>query len=227
MAIKVGGTTVIDDSRALSNIASVDAATVTALSTAGAGLPSQTGNTGKVLTTDGSAASWTDPGGGAFEVVSDNSFTSAGDVEFTITAGRVYKFEFLGITINNTYGGSQMLWRASSNGGISFSTIYYSVRRSYSSATTFSAVNGNSDFGSLTYFNAPQSNSSNSFNGEMFFYQSSGKYPFANSMFQNGDSTPGTSLGGYRVGTTSTINLIRFQPNSDSIAGRIRVLRSV
>jgi hypothetical protein len=58
MAIKVGGTTVIDDSRALSNIASVDATTVTALSTAGAGLPSQTGNGGLYLTTDGSTATW-------------------------------------------------------------------------------------------------------------------------------------------------------------------------
>jgi hypothetical protein len=37
MAIKVGGTTVINDSRQLSNIASVDAATVTALSDAGVG----------------------------------------------------------------------------------------------------------------------------------------------------------------------------------------------
>ena len=63
MAIKVGGTTVIDDSRQLPNIASVDATTVTALSTAGAGLPSQTGNAGKVLTTDGSAASWAAPDG--------------------------------------------------------------------------------------------------------------------------------------------------------------------
>jgi hypothetical protein len=37
MAIKVGGTTVIDDSRALTNIASVDATTVAALGTAGVG----------------------------------------------------------------------------------------------------------------------------------------------------------------------------------------------
>ena len=37
MAIKVGGTTVIDDSRALSNITSVDATTVAALDTAGVG----------------------------------------------------------------------------------------------------------------------------------------------------------------------------------------------
>ena len=37
MAIKVGGTTVIDDSRALSNIASVDATTATAIGAAGVG----------------------------------------------------------------------------------------------------------------------------------------------------------------------------------------------
>ena len=58
MAIKVGGTTVIDDSRALSNIASVDATTVTALSAAGAGLPTQTSYAGSYLTTDGTSASW-------------------------------------------------------------------------------------------------------------------------------------------------------------------------
>lgn len=37
MAIKVSGTTVIDDSRQLSNIASVDATTVAALGAAGIG----------------------------------------------------------------------------------------------------------------------------------------------------------------------------------------------
>jgi len=58
MAIKVGGTTVVDDSRQLANIASVDAATVTALSTAGAGLPSQTGNADFYLTTNGTPATW-------------------------------------------------------------------------------------------------------------------------------------------------------------------------
>ena len=65
MAIKVNGTTVIDDTRQLTNIASVDATTVTALSTAGAGLPSQTDNSGSYLTTDGSTASWSPVAGGA------------------------------------------------------------------------------------------------------------------------------------------------------------------
>jgi hypothetical protein len=58
MAIKVSGTEVISDSRGLNNIASVDATTVASLSTAGAGLPSQTGNDGLYLTTDGTTATW-------------------------------------------------------------------------------------------------------------------------------------------------------------------------
>jgi len=58
MAIKIGGTTVVNDSRQLTNIASVDATTVTALRTAGAGLPPQTGNADFYLTTNGTAASW-------------------------------------------------------------------------------------------------------------------------------------------------------------------------
>ena len=37
MAIKVSGTTVVDDSRSLTNIASVDATTVTAIGAAGVG----------------------------------------------------------------------------------------------------------------------------------------------------------------------------------------------
>ena len=189
------------------------------------------GTSGQVLTSGGSGAAptWADAAGGSFEVVSDTSFSNASDKEFTITAGRVYKFEFLGITVNNSIGGSQMLWRASSNGGVSFPhTIYYSIRRVYSSATTFSVTNGSNTYGSLTYFNVPQSNAnSGTFVGEMFYYQRSGYSPFANSMFQNGDNTPGTSLGGFRIGTTSTINRLRFQPNSDTITGRIRVLRSV
>lgn len=65
MAIKVGGTTVVDDSRQLTNIASVDAATVTALSDAGAGLPPQSGNAGLYLTTDGSTATWAAVAAGA------------------------------------------------------------------------------------------------------------------------------------------------------------------
>ena len=62
------------------------------------------GTSGQVLQSGGAsgAASWADPGGGAFEVLSDTTFSSTGDKEYTVTAGKLYKFEFLGITVDNT-----------------------------------------------------------------------------------------------------------------------------
>lgn len=57
-SVQLNGTEIVDSTRQLKNIASVDATTVSALSTAGAGLPSQTGNGGFYLTTDGSTATW-------------------------------------------------------------------------------------------------------------------------------------------------------------------------
>jgi len=64
MAIKVGGTEVISDSRALSNIASVDAATVTALSDAGVG-----GGGLQSVQVFTSSGTWTKPSGIAKIVV--------------------------------------------------------------------------------------------------------------------------------------------------------------
>jgi hypothetical protein len=65
MAIKVGGTTVIDDSRALNNITSVDATTVAALGTAGVG-----------------------GGGGVFEATADGNIT-AGETVYLKGTGNV------------------------------------------------------------------------------------------------------------------------------------------
>jgi hypothetical protein len=59
-------------------------------------LPSQTGNTGKVLGTDGSVTSWVDPNSGLspFEVVTGNAAISAGAlIKVSATAGR---YETLG-----------------------------------------------------------------------------------------------------------------------------------
>jgi len=72
MAIKVGGTTVIDDSRNISNIANLATVAttgaysdITGTPTTDQLLPSQTGNAGSYLTTDGSTASWSPVAGGA------------------------------------------------------------------------------------------------------------------------------------------------------------------
>lgn len=65
MAIKVGGTTVIDDSRNISNIANLATVAttgaysdITGTPTADQLLPSQTGNATFYLTTDGTTATW-------------------------------------------------------------------------------------------------------------------------------------------------------------------------
>jgi hypothetical protein len=74
MAIKIGGTTVIDDSRNISNITNLATVATTgayaditgtpSIPTADQLLPTQTGNDGSYLTTDGSTASWAPAAGG-------------------------------------------------------------------------------------------------------------------------------------------------------------------
>ena len=67
MAIKVGGTTVVDDSRALTNITSVDATTVAALGTAGIG------------------------GGGGIELTTSEDVVEGDTLAFNFTTGKVEK----------------------------------------------------------------------------------------------------------------------------------------
>jgi len=78
MAIKVGGTTVIDDSRALSNIASVDATTVAALGAAGIG------------------------GGGGIELIASEALVIGDNVAFNFETGKVEKISRTGGTGSNS-----------------------------------------------------------------------------------------------------------------------------
>jgi len=79
MAIKVGGTTVIDDSRALTNIASVDATTVAALGTAGIG------------------------GGGGIELTTSEDVVEGDTLTWNFTTGKVEK-----VTRTGAYGTSSL-----------------------------------------------------------------------------------------------------------------------
>ena len=83
MAIKVNGTTVINDSRALSNIASVDATTVAAMSAAGVGATAEP--------VSGGWAGWTTQT--QLASYSNTTFT------YTIPSNGWYR-------LNNTYGGN-------------------------------------------------------------------------------------------------------------------------
>jgi len=97
MAIKVNGTTVIDDSRALSNIASVDATTAASITAAGVGGGGGAGSTtawvnfngrGTVsIRNDGNVGSITDVGTGRFNVNFSTSLASANySLNYTINS---------------------------------------------------------------------------------------------------------------------------------------------
>ena len=94
MAIKVNNTTVINDSRALQNISSVDAATVTALENAGVG----GGSTWVTKTSNYTASAgdkiMADTSGGAFTITMPSS-PSTGDVVYIIDVGRTWIFNSL------------------------------------------------------------------------------------------------------------------------------------
>ena len=78
MAIKVGGTTVINDSRQLSNITSVDATTVAALGVAGVG------------------------GGGGIELTTSEAVVEGDRLAFDFTTGKVKKVRRIGGKGDNT-----------------------------------------------------------------------------------------------------------------------------
>ena len=72
MAIKISGTTVIDDSRQLSNIASVDATTVAALGAAGIS------------------------GGGGIELITSEAVVEGDTLAFNFSTGKVEKIQRIG-----------------------------------------------------------------------------------------------------------------------------------
>ncbi len=92
MAIKVNGTTVIDDSRALSNIASVDATTATAFGNAGVG-------------------------GLSTVVATDASMGTGSSLSFTLGDYQTQHFYFDGFFKHNYSGGLRQLIRLSDSSG--------------------------------------------------------------------------------------------------------------
>ena len=107
MAIKVSNTTVINDSRALQNISSVDSATVTALNNAGVGGSSYTNKTANYTASAGDLLT-ANTTGGAFTVTLPSS-PSAGDSVSIIDVNRSWVNNSLtvsasGKTITDTRG---------------------------------------------------------------------------------------------------------------------------
>jgi len=109
--------------------------TATAFSGDGSGLtgvdslPSQTGNNGLFLTTDGSTASWAEAGGGAWTFINSTTVTSSVS-SIDITSGidstyDMYVLELIKVEPAAT-GGRSMYLRTSTDGGSSFDTSGYS-----------------------------------------------------------------------------------------------------
>ena len=120
MAIKVGGTTVVDDSRQLTNIASVDATTVAALGAAGVGA-----------------------GGGVFEATAGENIDAGNFVEIQ-SDGNAYKVKEtttpLSVADDSTYGGEYIT--ASGSGGKVLRGHVVSTTSTYDSIMTFQKRNG-------------------------------------------------------------------------------------
>ena len=112
MAIKVNGTTVIDDSRALSNIASVDATTVAALENAGVG-------------------------GGAFTEINPlTSFSGVSSITLTLpSAYSVHLVYFFDVDHNDPGNEDFQMRLGNSSGSIITSTTYPQGRSGTSGST--------------------------------------------------------------------------------------------
>lgn len=124
--------------------------TATAFSGDGSGLtgvdslPSQTGNNGLFLTTDGSTASWAAAGGGAWEYVTSVTATAAStlDVEWTYGEYETVMIVFPKIekSANGSLEGKMKLNGAYRGGG-----YRYHLQRSHSSSSSYSGTNGTDD----------------------------------------------------------------------------------
>tara|TARA_R100000742_G_C4279624_1_gene104808 strand:- start:564 stop:1196 length:633 start_codon:yes stop_codon:yes gene_type:complete len=208
MALKVGGTEVITNARQLSNIASVDATTVTALGTAGVG-------------------------GGAYEVISDAAYTSdTSSVTFTVAPDYMYILEFNGLDI--TAGGSELHLTASSDAFSTTSTFQWAaVRRNIGgNKASQNHTAGTQAYARLTYGSVTTHDDDSVF-GVMYFTQRTGYFPnhvgWMNEPVQNVDppaNYPQFIRSFSKITSTDSINRLRLLPNSGQFqASRIRLLR--
>ena len=180
MAIKVNGTTVIDDSRALSNIASVDATTVAAMSAAGVG-------GGSDWTTLSNTATYT------FTPTHPTGFTSSWIDLSTALSGLPNDFKHLLVQIKGTLTGSGLPsdYYISITGGDSMRFGYSSS--SYQEIDT-DTCNGYMFLSSQPYHNAILINSTSFYSSRpTFVYETDGLY-FAKNLVQSEGSAGLSSL---------------------------------
>tara|TARA_B100000212_G_scaffold187431_1_gene141414 strand:- start:902 stop:1810 length:909 start_codon:yes stop_codon:yes gene_type:complete len=197
-------------------------------------LTAQSGNTGGLT--------WASPGSIAnFTTVTAGAVSNALTYDVTVQKDKLYLIELTGIwgsnETNNASGGNYMRLQASDNAGSTF------ISQHYGDAVTWypSAGTGSTSAGATWLYlsrdlNSASSNILNAFatdptyNLNLYYYQGSetGSNVFNSAVWGMGLHKNRDAVfvnGGFSGGTTSPINLLRFNINDASMNGYIRVLR--
>lgn len=203
--------------------------TATAFSGDGSGLtgvdslPSQTGNNGLFLTTDGSTASWAEAGGGAFTLISSASMSGTSAVDFTsLPLGTYDNFFIIGTGIGTSNDYQNILGRMFRNGSLSTAGNYLAGRISAAGTSSLSYASQYTSFWDI-FSNGVQLNNKGTFklwltnmndaeprnfNGYSEFYIGYGANPGSSSMAQQSTNlicgnTGSGSFDGFRLYVSS------------------------
>ena len=187
--------------------------TATAFSGDGSGLtgvdslPSQTGNNGLFLTTDGSTASWAEAGGGAWELLSSVTATNVASASFSSLSGySVYML--VGHNMRPTTDNKQLCVRVSASGVFQSTTDYIS-RHLFVSDVTTATRNVDGPRNKMNLTSNGRSNSS-SFSGDIILYVHNLNESVSTSMNWRGSyvrtsqSTRDLHIGGGQFATASS-----------------------
>ena len=98
-------------------------------------LPSQTGNNGLFLTTDGTDASWAEAGGGAWELISSVTATNVAAASFTSLSG-YNAYMIVGYNMRPATDNKQLCVRVSASSVFQSSTDYHSLHLFASNVNT-------------------------------------------------------------------------------------------
>jgi len=192
-------------------------------------LPTQTSQSGKFLTTDGSAASWGEAGGGAWELLSTISASNAGTVDMETTIDSTYD-EYMIVGSGIYCSSSAALRFRLKVGGTYITSGYYSgsIRQASLVQTSFDYqfMNNGSSINNTTGWDLQTSSTLPTVVRMLINKPSVSKtqsvYWDAHTMRSTTDA--GRNLGG--VGITSTTGVltgVRFYSSSGNLTGNFRL----
>ena len=197
MAIKVGGTEVVDNNRQLKNIASVDATTVAALGTAGVG-------------------------GGPYEVISDTMHTNVSWVDISIIQDAFIKLEFT--KFQNSTGSSPYFNFYQANSGLQ--QVKYGIWRMHYGTTSLQQSSSSwTSEGRISVYQF-NTGTGRMLHGYATYYKETNGQLRMNGQFYNDDNNdPALEHFAMNTGTNTDLSFMRFRTTSGTFSTNIRVLR--